>query len=68
MKVKALKDIENRLSFIKDERQKKIINSIISKEDWYKCISLDTFMSILSDLNYSKDEALSIYRIFMVTE
>lgn len=61
-----LDEINDRVPSIKDERKKKLITSILKKNDWYLSINLDTFISILIDLGYSKEEALNIYKDLVV--
>ncbi len=62
MDTNHLKEINDRLSKVADLRKKKLITSIVSKDNWYLNVSFDTFISILLDLNYSKEEAISIYK------
>lgn len=38
-----------------------LIKSIISTEEWYKQIGVDTVISILVDLGYTVEEAKKIY-------
>ncbi len=61
-----LDEINDRVPSIKDERKKKLITSILKKNDWYLSINLDTFISILIDLGYSKEDALNIYKDLVV--
>lgn len=68
MKEKIMTDIKSKLDNIEDERKKKIITSIINNENWYKEISFDTFISILLDLNYSKEEAKDMYTNLLTQE
>ena len=61
-----LKDIESKIDLITDNRKQKVIKTIISKKDWFKVISYDTFISILNDLGYSKEEYNNIYKRLII--
>ena len=56
-KDKILKELKDRTDNILDDKKKKVIKSIINQIDWYKAVSLDTFLSILDDLGYDTNEA-----------
>ena len=55
-------EIVNRINNITDERKKKLITSILKKDNWYVNVSFDTAISILMDLGYSKEEAILIFK------
>lgn len=44
-----------------DKEKFTLIKSIISTEDWYKQIDVDTIISILVDLGYTIEESKKIY-------
>ena len=58
-----LKELKDRTDNILDDKKKKVIKSIINQIDWYKAVSLDTFLSILDDLGYDTNEAKNLYVI-----
>ena len=60
-KDRVIQELKDRTNLIYDEKKRKIISSIINHADWYKVVTLDTFISILNDLNYNVDEAKNIY-------
>lgn len=60
---KILKELKDRADKISDDKKKKVIKSIINQIDWYKFVSLDTFLSVLDDLGYDTDEAKNLYVI-----
>ena len=62
-KGKILKELKDRADNISDDKKKKVIKSIINQIDWYKFVSLDTFLSVLDDLGYDTDEAKNLYVI-----
>lgn len=62
-KDKILKELKDRADKISDDKKKKVIKSIINQIDWYKFVSLDTFLSVLDDLGYDTDEAKNLYVI-----
>ena len=68
MKTSVLSDINSRIQYINDERKRKLINSIIKEDNWYLKISLDTFVSILLDLGYKKEEAIFIFKTLNMPE
>ena len=61
-------DLQNRLINIKDYKKRKVITSIINNEFWYKEIDFDTFISILLDLGYTKEEAKGMYTNLLTQE
>ena len=66
MKVIDFQDFNNRLSNIKDERKKKILSSILKDDTWFLKVKFDTAISILMDLDYSKEEAIKIYKALIM--
>ena len=68
MKKNLLEDISNRLSNITDDRKRKLITSILKKDNWYEIIDFDTVISILMDLDYTKEEAVSFYEKLIIPE
>lgn len=55
-------DLLNRLDILDDERKKKIIKTIITKEKWYMYIDIEMFISILYDLGIDKESAINLYK------
>lgn len=55
--------VENILDKCPDEDREKylIIKIIMMDQDWYNKIDIDTFVSILVDLEYTIEEAKDIY-------
>ena len=68
MKKNLLEDISNRLSNITDDRKRKLVTSILKKDNWYEIIDFDTVISILMDLGYTKEEAVSFYEKLIIPE
>jgi len=60
-KDKILMDLKDKSDKILDDKKRKVIKSIINYIDWYKFVSLDTFLSVLDDLGYDEDEAKELY-------
>ena len=57
-------EIKKRINEIDDLRKRKVLNSITRYDNWYQKISLDTFLSIMTDLGYSFEESLIIFKKF----
>ena len=55
-------ELLDKVSSLKDERKKKIIKTIISKDKWYMDIEIEMFISILYDLGIDKKNAIYIYK------
>lgn len=55
-------ELSKKIELIGDERKKKIIKTIISKDKWYMDIDIEMFISILYDLGIDKDSAIDIYK------
>ena len=55
-------ELLDKVSSLKDERKKKIIKTIISKDKWYMDIEIEMFISILYDLGIDKKNAIDIYK------
>lgn len=49
-----------------NKNKKKLIYDIINDKKWYLKVSFDLFVSILNDLNYSKNDILEIYKELMI--
>ena len=54
-------ELIKRVCNIKNERKKKVITSILSNDNWYKELSIETILSILLDLGYDSKDAKRIY-------
>ena len=63
-----MKDIELRLLKLKEENLKKyeLIKKIINSDNWFLKLDIDTFVNILNELGYDKEEALNIYKKLIV--
>lgn len=55
-------ELLDKVSSLKDERKKKIIKTIISKDKWYMDIEIEMFISILYDLGIDKESAINLYK------
>lgn len=55
-------ELLDKVNMLQDERKKKIIKTIISKDKWYMDIDIEMFISILYDLGIDKKNAIDIYK------
>ena len=55
-------ELLDKVNMLQDERKKKIIRTIISKDKWYMDIDIEMFISILYDLGIDKTNAIDIYK------
>ena len=55
-------ELLDKVNMLQDERKKKIIKTIISKDKWYMDIEIEMFISILYDLGIDKKYAIYIYK------
>ncbi len=68
MKANLLNNIKSKIQYVTDERKRKLINSILNEDKWYLKISFDTFINILLDLGYKKEDAILIFKTLNMPE
>ena len=65
-KLEILQQIEvrlkERIEQDKEDKKLKLISKILEEENWYLKIELNMFLDILMTLDFSKEEALNIYK------
>ena len=61
-KIKILNEINKNIEKCINKDKKDVINNIIQYEKWYVNMEINTFVSILKDIGYSKDKAIEYYK------
>lgn len=65
-KIKILKEIKNNINNCNDVNKREVIKNIIQYEKWYVKMDINTFVSILMDIGYSKITAIEYYKKIVI--
>ena len=55
-------ELLSKVKLLKDEKKRKVIETIIKKDKWYMDIEIEMFISILYDLGIDKNSSIEIYK------
>ena len=55
-------ELLSKVKLLKDEKKRKVIETIIKKDKWYMDVDIEMFISILYDLGIDKTNAIDIYK------
>lgn len=55
-------ELLSKVKLLKDEKKRKVIETIIKKDKWYMDVDIEMFISILYDLGIDKNSSIEIYK------
>ena len=55
-------ELLSKVKLLKDEKKRKVIETIIKKDKWYMDVDIEMFISILCDLGIDKNSSIEIYK------